>query len=75
MLVQPIGFRSYRVTSRKKGTSYEVFFSILNGKRFGACNCAAGYPMNSRREPMVCKHLYAALLLNGVLASRAHVAH
>jgi hypothetical protein len=70
MLVRVKGFRSYTVTNRTNGRTYEVFFSILNGKRFGACNCAAGYPMNSTRAPKVCKHLYAALGLHIALMSQ-----
>ncbi len=57
MLVRVKAFRSYTVTNQTNGRTYEVFFSILNGKKFGACNCAAGYPMNSARAPKVCKHL------------------
>jgi hypothetical protein len=74
MLVKPTGFRRYEVTNRHNGHRYEVFFSILSGKKFGACNCEAGYPMNSRHVPMVCKHLFAALLVHTSLvrAQRSH---
>jgi hypothetical protein len=75
MLVQPAGYRRYFVTNRRNGHKYEVFFCQLNGKRFGACNCEAGYPMNSRHVPVPCKHLWAALVINTVIASRAHVGH
>jgi hypothetical protein len=64
MLVTPAGFRRYYVTNKSNGRRYEVFFSIMNGKKFGACNCEAGYPMNGRHVPMVCKHLFAALLVH-----------
>ncbi len=74
MLVQPAGFRHFYVTNRSNGRRYEVSFSVLHGKKFGACNCAAGYPMNSRRAPMVCKHLFSALLVHTSLI-KAHVAH
>ncbi len=71
MLVQVAGFRRYFVTNKAKGTRYEVFFSVnRHGQRFGACNCPAGYPMDGRRAPMVCKHLYVALSLHLALMSQ-----
>jgi hypothetical protein len=75
MLVQPAGFRRYYVTNKAKGCRYEVFFSVLSGKRFGACNCAAGYPMDSRRAPQICKHLFAALLVHTSLVKLRHMSH
>lgn len=73
MLVSPAGFRHYYVTNRANGHRYEVSFSILNGKKFGACNYEAGYPMNSRHVPMVCKHLFAALLVHtSLVKARSH---
>lgn len=74
MLVTPIGFRRYHVLNRSNGHRYEVFFSILNGKKFGACNCAAGYPMNGRRLPIECKHLFSALLVHTSLI-KAQTSH
>lgn len=75
MLVRPAGFRRYYVTNRSNSHQYEVFFSMMNGKRFGACNCAAGYPMQGNRAPMVCKHLAAALTVHLAIAARAHTSH
>ena len=74
LLVRVAGFRRYMVTNRATGRTYEVFFSILNGKKFGACNCEAGYPMNSKRAPVVCKHLFAALLVHTSLM-KAQITH
>jgi hypothetical protein len=74
MLVQPAGFRRYYVTNKSNSHRYEVFFSIMNGKKFGACNCEAGYPMNSRHVPMVCKHLFSALLVHTSLV-KAQTSH
>ena len=62
MMVRARGFRQYEVTNRSKGNTYTVFFSKLNGKFFGTCNCEAGLPMKGNRVPMVCKHLWAAFL-------------
>lgn len=64
MLVQLAGFRRYMVTNKTNGRTYEVFFSKLDGKKFGACSCPAGYPPFQDRAPMVCKHLYVALGLH-----------
>lgn len=76
LLVQQAGFRHYRVTNRSKGTAYDVYFSRgRKGKKFGACNCPAGYPMDGRRVPKVCKHLYAALGLHIALMSQAQTSH
>jgi hypothetical protein len=76
LLVQMAGFRHYRVTNRAKGTVYNVYFSVSrNGRRFGACGCPAGYPMDGRRVPMVCKHLYAALGLHLALMAQRPTSH
>jgi hypothetical protein len=76
MLVQRAGFRRYFVTNKAKGTRYEVFFSRRrDGKKFGACNCPAGYPMDGRRAPQICKHLYVALSLHIALMSQEPTSH
>jgi hypothetical protein len=76
MLVQVGGFRRYFVTNKTKGTRYEVFFTVTrDGRRFGSCNCRAGYPMNEREIPKVCKHLYVALSLHIALMSRRVTSH
>jgi uncharacterized Zn finger protein len=69
MFVQPIAAREYSVTNRTKGNRYRVSFHVKEGKRFGHCNCAAGEPMHGNRQPMVCKHLLAALTLHLTLAA------
>jgi hypothetical protein len=76
MLVQPAGFRRYYVTNKAKGTRYEVFFTVSrDGRRFGTCNCPAGYPMHRQRIPQVCKHLYVALSLHLALMSNRQTSH
>jgi hypothetical protein len=68
--VQLAGFRQFKVTNREKGTQYTVFFSKLNGKFFGTCNCAAGTPMHGNRVPLVCKHLFASYLVLRAIAGK-----
>ncbi len=52
----------YEVTNRAKGHSYLVRFERQDGKTFGTCTCEAETPHYGRRVPMVCKHLFAAVL-------------
>jgi uncharacterized Zn finger protein len=52
----------YEVTNRAKGHSYLVRFERRNGQTFGTCTCEAGTPTKGQRVPMVCKHLFAAVL-------------
>ncbi len=76
MLVQRAGFRRYFVTNKAKGTKYEVFFSVnCHEQRFGACICPASYPMDGRRAPQVCKHLYVALSFHLALMSEQPTSH
>lgn len=68
MFVRPTAAREYVVVNRSKGNAYMVSFTLLNGKRFGSCSCAAGTPCNSTRVPVVCKHLAAAVTVHLALA-------
>jgi hypothetical protein len=63
----------YEVTNKAKAHSYLVRFSRLNGQTFAACTCEAGTPTRGQRVPLVCKHLYAAVLFVRALRQmRAH---
>jgi hypothetical protein len=75
MLVQPTGFRQFRVTNRKNGHVYTVSFSTINKKFFGCCNCAAGYPMRGNQKPLVCKHLFASYLVLRALSGKVQTNH
>jgi hypothetical protein len=70
MLVQRTAPRTFSVTNRAKERQYTVSFYTLNGKFFGECNCAAGTPMHGNREPLICKHLYAALVVLRALTGK-----
>jgi hypothetical protein len=52
----------YEVTNRAKAHTYLVRFTRMNGQTFAACTCEAGTPTHGQRVPLVCKHLYAAVL-------------
>ncbi len=75
MLVQPAGSRQFNVTNRKNGHCYTVSFTTLNRKFFGVCNCEAGTPMHGNRQPLVCKHLYAAYVVLRALAGKVQTSH
>ena len=75
MFVRRTGERRYDVTNRKNSHRYTVNFYVMNGKRFGECNCEAGMPMHGNHVPLVCKHLAAALSLHLALAAQKHVGH
>lgn len=56
--VRRIGPRSYRVVGRNVARGkYTVRFYVVDGKRFGDCDCLHHF---YTKEP--CKHLVAALL-------------
>lgn len=55
LFVQVIAWRVYKVTNRENGNSYQVTFTVKNGKRFGHCTCKAG------QQNIACKHLAAAV--------------
>jgi uncharacterized Zn finger protein len=63
LFVQVIAWRVYKVTNRENGRSYEVRFTVENGKRFGHCNCIAG------EKNLACKHLAAAVSRHVVVAA------
>jgi hypothetical protein len=52
----------YEVANKAKGHTYLVRFSRLHGQTFGSCTCEAGTPTKGQRVPLVCKHLFAAVL-------------
>jgi hypothetical protein len=52
----------YQVTNRAKGHTYLVRFERRGGQVFGTCTCEAGTPTRGQRVPLVCKHLFAAVL-------------
>lgn len=62
----------YEVVNRAKGHTYLVRFERRNGSVFGTCTCEAGTPTASRtRVPVICKHLFAAVIFhNAVNAMR-----
>lgn len=64
----------YEVTNRAKGHTYLVRFERQDGKTFGTCTCEAGTPHHGNRRPLVCKHLFAAVLyVRALRAVRAAV--
>lgn len=59
------------------GSTYHVRFERQDGKLFGTCTCEAGTPHKRAHVPMVCKHLYVAVLFVRAMramkmAARAH---
>jgi hypothetical protein len=70
MLVSRKAARTFAVTNRSKGRSYTVNFQTLNGKFFGTCKCEAGTPMHGNHQSIICKHLYAALLMLRALSGK-----
>jgi hypothetical protein len=58
----------YEVTNRAKGRAYLVRFVRLGRHVFGKCSCEAGTPSTERR-PMVCKHLFAAVIFHNAVAA------
>jgi hypothetical protein len=65
--VKMIGERTYSV-SGSTGNTYTVKFTILNGIRFGECNCVAG-----QRDQM-CFHQAAAAAVQIAVASMRQAA-
>lgn len=63
LFVQAVAWRIYKVTNRENGNSYEVTFTVTNGKRFGKCTCKAG------QQQMACKHLAAAVSRHVMIAA------
>jgi hypothetical protein len=63
----------YEVTNKAKGHTYMVRFIRLGANLFGRCTCEAGTP-STERQPMVCKHLFAAVITHRAIVRmrRAH---
>jgi uncharacterized Zn finger protein len=59
--------RLYEVTNQAKGHTYLVRIERHNGKTFGTCTCEAGMPHTGKRVPLVCKHLFVAVLFHKAL--------
>ena len=63
----------YEVTNRAKGHSYLVRFERRGAQTFATCTCEAGTPTRGQRVPLVCKHLFAAVVFVRALRQmRAH---
>jgi L-cysteine desulfidase len=60
---------AYTVVNTKKSHAYIVRFTRIDGKVFGQCDCEAGTPSRRNATPMVCKHLFVAVLLHNALNS------
>lgn len=59
---------TYEVVNRAKGHTYLVRFERRGGHVFGTCTCEAGMPSAGRnRVPMICKHLFAAIIFHNAL--------
>jgi hypothetical protein len=66
----------YEVTNKAKAHTYLVRFETRRGQTFGTCTCEAGTPTRGQRVPVVCKHLFAAVLfVRALRRMRAHTAH
>ena len=61
----------YEVTNKAHGTTYLVRFLRLGANVFGKCTCEAGTP-STERQPMVCKHLFAAVITHRALVRMRH---
>lgn len=59
----------YEVTNTAKGHTYLVRFERRGAHVFGQCTCEAGTPSKGNRVPMVCKHLFAAVLLHRAIVT------
>ena len=66
----------YEVTNKAKQHTYLVRFERHHGQVFGTCTCEAGTPTKGNRVPVVCKHLFAAVLFVRALRQmRQRTAH
>ena len=61
----------YEATNKQKGHSYLVRFLRLGASVLGKCTCEAGTP-SSERQPMVCKHLFAAVITHRAIVRMRH---
>ena len=64
----------YEVTNRAKGHAYLVRFVRLGASVFDECTCEAGTP-SSERRPVVCKHLFAAVITHRAIVRMRQTAH
>ena len=65
----------YEVTNKAKAHTYLVRFEQRHGQVFGTCTCEAGTPTRGQRVPMVCKHLFAAVLFVRAVRRMRQAAH
>jgi hypothetical protein len=66
----------YEVTNKAKAHTYLVRFTRKDGQTFGTCTCEAGSPTRGQRVPLVCKHLFAAVLfIRALRQMRRQVSH
>jgi hypothetical protein len=66
---------AYEVVNQAKGHTYIVRFERRNGSVFGGCTCEAGMPSTGRnRVPMICKHLFAAVIFHNAVNAMRRVA-
>jgi hypothetical protein len=67
LLVRPTSLRrQYKVINRLSGAEYYVNFFVINGKRYGECECLGA------QNGYVCKHIACAAALNVAMASIRH---
>jgi hypothetical protein len=59
---------AYQVTNLAHSSQYLVRFERRAGSIFGTCTCKAGTPGN-HRAPLVCKHLFVAVLFHNAIAA------
>jgi hypothetical protein len=75
MKVRRHGRNIVEVTNESKGHVYHVLFERRLGKTFGLCSCEAGTPTRGHnRVPLVCKHLFAAVMFKRSLRHLARAA-
>jgi hypothetical protein len=64
----------YEVTNKRKGHTYHVRITRMNGSVFGSCTCKAG--LRHHAAPLACKHLAAVIIyLRALRAMRERVGH
>jgi len=59
----------YEVVNQAKRHAYLVRFERRSGSVFGGCTCEAGHPSRGNRAPMICKHLFAAVLVHNAISA------
>ena len=64
----------YEVTNKRKGHTYHVRITRMNGGVFASCTCPAG--IRHGRAPLACKHVAAVIIyLRGIQAMRRRESH